>query len=207
VSTDAHLSEAVAELKKITQFMANTQPQGWGPPEFIALVAAIVASFALWVSWRIFSLQREVEKRRLVVQHHEWYWSDEIREMRQSLAQAQKNWKATQRSDYFIVSLLKDDSNGKQKVEWQHISRLLFFFASLERYLEQELLDEKLTLEFFGEAQFSWFKDFIAAISRVVEKRERDGDLLPSWIEPVKKFAARVEKNEQKRKCCIFDRS
>lgn len=152
------------QVERTIQAIENLSGAGWSYSDTIASFAVGVSVASIVAAWRISVSQQEAERRRYTAQLHDWYWSDEIREIRQTVDATQLEWRKSDDPDDYIRKLLAKTDRGENNRSWLHTSRLLFFFSDLERHIRSKTVDKNLALEMFGRAQYEWFEDFFSAV-------------------------------------------
>ena len=150
--------------------------------DLLAMSAVGISIVSIIVAVGIFRAQQKFERRRYTTQLHDWYWSAEMREIREGSYAIRAQWKASGDQSAFVESLLSKGEDGENTSEWRKVSRLLFFFSDIERQIRMKTVDQELAIEMFGDAQYGWFSDFFAAVRDVVEERHQGQPNPPSWI-------------------------
>jgi len=182
------------QIERIIQAVEHLNATGWSNSDTIASFAVGVSVASIVAAWRISVSQQKSERRRYTAQLHDWYWSVEMREIRQTVDATQLEWRKSDDPDDYIRKLLAKTNNGQNNTSWLHISRLLFFFSDLERHIRSKTVDKNLALEMFGRAQYEWFEDFFSAIRKQVEARYQGHNNPPSWLQETMAFEERLQK-------------
>lgn len=167
--------------------------------DFLAMSAVGVSIVSIIVAVGVFLAQQKSERRRYTTQLHDWYWSTEMRKIRESVFSTRARWKGSEDQLAFIDALLAKGKEGEYTPQWREISRLLFFFGDMERHIRKKTVDQELALEMFGDAQYQWFSDFFAAVRDAVEERHEGQPNPPSWIARTKALEKLVRESGKKR--------
>lgn len=169
--------------------------------DMIGISAMVVSAISVFVAYHIFRTQQRAERRRYTAQLHDFFWSEDFKKIRETVYACRAKWKSTHadKQDDILTYLSTHKDDDAPPVEWSAISRLLFFFSDLDRYIDKEIVDEELALEMFGKAQYDWFKDYIDAIRQVVEQSHASSSNPPSWIARTKSLEAKIAQFEGSR--------
>lgn len=167
-----------------------------------SVILAVIAVISLCFNWRTTNNQRRLEQAINALKFHDKWWSEDYTSARekvynlvldrkngkgkrsQAFLDYQANMGSTQKDSEYISEALKDDVKAFTKV--------VFFFSDLYIYIKQELINEQLAYELFGDSQYAWFEEFIKEVRDIREKSSnydsQNSIKKVRWIEDTKKL-------------------
>lgn len=167
--------------------------------QLIGIFSLIVALASAIITVVIWNHQALLARRRYTADLHSQWWNRDFEEDRAIVWQQLKLWEKERDNAPGIVHYKNPDFGWPiGSPERRAHGRILFFFADLNTLLERKLIDKGLTLEFFGEAQYEWFRDYFDAIRSA--RVQRDDQLKPRWIEGTLDFEKKLDRWKKSKK-------
>jgi len=160
----------------------------------VALVSAIVAICAVFVSIILFFLQRRREKTNAILSLHQLWWGERYDNARSMTFEFVEEFR---KCDFKTTDLIKSYKldDGKYRKEKRQVGLIAFFFADVNALIDLGLVSERAALRFFGPGQFAWFSKFLLAIANEIEaNRKLDDGQEIRWICEVRALDRRFKK-------------
>lgn len=192
-------SISMEQVERLIAAVEQGAEAGFPIAETVSGLAVLVSLIAAGVTLGIFRAQQKAERRRYVAQLHLFYWSEDFKGLREQVYRCRDRW-LSDRTACPLIAYLRDGRRDKSLEEdWARVARLLFFFADLDRFIDNKIVERDLALEMFGQAQYGWFKDFFADLRAVVEEAHGIRENPPSWIARTLALEAKITDFERER--------
>jgi hypothetical protein len=161
------------------------------------LISAIVALGSFLGAMSVYRSQRHMARAAEIARLHQMWWGDEFRETRNTVFGFVDEWEKNRKSVTPVIRSYQQQS-AVFEPERRTIGRVAFFFADLNAMIDAGVVDEKFAYRIFGEAQFSWFSEFLLAVANEIEVRRAsespDSRRAVRWVKEVRELDRRFRR-------------
>jgi len=172
----------------------------FSPQIIIATLAFLCSLTAVVFAITTYRRQRLNDRRKLVLELHDQWWSAELDDKRHVVWEELEKWQKEGSNS----PAMKHYSQGKY---WQMRSeqlrshaRVMYFFCDINTFLKNKLIDEDMTYSLFGEHHYEWYRDYFNAIIIAIENKPRsEGALMPRFVKELREFESKFDAWKLKR--------
>lgn len=149
----------------------------------VSASVAVVTGFATYWNNR---LQRRHQQDKIAFDLHAAWWSEDMVKKRQLVSNALDEWNKAGDLTEAMKYYSGNNQNYKFTDEHNAHNRLLYFFSDVHKFTQRGLIDPTLSFEIFGEAHYSWFRAYFAAI--IDESARSQSGNLPRYCKELRDY-------------------
>jgi len=140
----------------------------------VSICSAVLAGIAAWGPIHVYLSQKKRENLKAVTALHEKWWSTEFAAFRAVVWEQLEIWQSMgddgQDSPVILNYSRRGERWGLRDDRQIAHTRVLFFFCDVSVMLRRKLIDEDLAFEMLGVHQYSFYREYFAAIREAINE-------------------------------------